>query len=94
MDPKQAKDKDRSAAGNKPREQDKQREEKPTMPGPGERRDPNKGKVGEDPAAIPENNQPYDDKTRPAGQKGSPQRPQPEEDSPRNPGVDTLKPGL
>lgn len=93
MDPNQAKNQDRSAAGNKPREQDKQREEKPTMPGPGERRDPNKGK--EDPSGIPENNQPYDDKTRPAGHKGSaqPGRPQPDDESPRDTGVDTLKPG-
>jgi len=91
MDPKQTKDQDRSATGTDPREQQKKREEKPAMPGPGERKDPSKGKVGEDPSAIPENNQPFDDKNRPGGQKGSPQRPQPED--PQNPGVDTLKPG-
>jgi hypothetical protein len=86
MDPNQTKHQDRSAA-NKPQEPNKQREEKPVMPGPGERKDPNKR---EDPASIPENNQPYDDKGRPAGQRGGPK---PDEQEPQNPGVDTLKPG-
>jgi hypothetical protein len=89
MDPNQTKHQDRSTA-NKPQDPNKQREEKPKMPGQGERRDPNKS---DDPAAIPENNQPYDDKGRPAGQKGGQNRPYPDEQDPENPGVDTLKPG-
>lgn len=94
MDPNQRKDQDRSAA-NKPQEPNKQqREEKPVMPGPGERRDPNQG---EDPASSPENsqpyddkNKPYDDKNRPGGQKAGSK---PDEQKPQNPDADTLKPG-